>query len=301
MLLLPSNSGLRAFEAAARCLSFNKAAEELNVTPGAVSRQIQTLEEFLGKPLFHRHHKKVELTAVGRQYLAEISQPLQKISAASMRLRTAPRQNMISICTYPSFAVRWLIPRWAKLHEHFPGLDIQLTTSLNPADFLKDGFDLSIQVLKDGSSQRGYHIDKLLDIRTYPVASPEVAARVHTYADLNSVTLLHESPRPTDWPRWCAHVGADMIDANGGLNFESADMALHAAIEGIGVTIGIDVLIRDDIKSGRLVKLFEGERPSTHPFQIVTSATRPTNQKVEAVKDWLLNEALLAEGGGHQG
>jgi len=299
MLLLPSNSGLRAFEAAARCLSFNKASEELNVTPGAVSRQIQALEEFLGKPLFHRQHKRVELTAVGRQYLAEISQPLQKISAASTRIRTAPRQNMISICTYPSFALRWLIPRWAELHDQFPGLDIQLTTSLNPADFLKDGFDLSIQVLKDGISQRGYHIDKLLDICTYPVASPDIAARVQNYEDLNSVTLLHESPRPTDWPRWCSHVGADMVDANKGLNFESADMALHAAIEGIGVTIGIDVLIRDDIKSGRLVKLFSGERPSTHPFQIVTSATRPANARVEAVKNWLLLEAQRTEGGGH--
>jgi len=301
MLLLPSNSGLRSFEAAARHLSFNKAAEELNVTPGAVSRQIQALEDYLGKPLFHRQHKKVELTAVGRQYLAEISQPLRKISAASTRLRTAPRQNMISICTYPSFAVRWLIPRWAKLHEQFPGLDVQLTTSLNPADFLKDGFDLSIQVLKEGSNQRGYHIDKLLDISTYPVASPDIAAKVKSYADLNDVPLLHESPRPTDWPRWCEHVGAHMVDANGGLNFESADMALHAAIEGVGVPIGIDVLIRDDIKSGRLIKLFEAERPSTHPFQIVTSAARPLNKRLENLKDWLLQEARLAEGGGQDG
>ena len=298
MLTIPSNSGLKSFESAARHLSFNKAAEELNVTPGAVSRQIQSLEDFLGKALFHRQHKKVELTAVGRQYLAEISQPLQKISAASDRLRTAQKKNVISICTYPSFAVRWLIPRWARLHERFPDLDIQLTTSLNPADYLEDGFDLSIQVLKEGSSQRGYMIDKLLDVKTFPVCNPEIAQEIHTVEDLSKFPLLHESPRPTDWPRWCEFAGVKNINANSGMNFESADMALHAAIEGIGIVIGIDILIREDINNGRLVKLFGTERPSTHPFHIVRSVASRRNPNIELLKDWLLDEAHFAEESG---
>ncbi|MBE7636658.1 transcriptional regulator GcvA [Sneathiella sp. P13V-1] len=298
MLIIPSNSGLKSFESAARHLSFNKAAEELNVTPGAVSRQIQSLEEFLGKTLFHRHHKKVELTAIGRQYHAEISQPLQKISAASDRIRTTSQNNTLSICTYPSFAVRWLIPRWAKLHEDFPDLNIQLTTSLNAADYLEDGFDMSIQVLKEGYSQRGFNIDKLLDVKTFPVCSPTLAKEIRSFEDLNKFPLLHESPRPTDWPRWCEYAGASKINANGGMNFESADMALHAAIEGIGVVIGIDILIREDIKNGRLVKLFDLERPSTHPFHVVTSTSSRRNPNIEHLKNWLLEEAGHAEESG---
>jgi LysR family transcriptional regulator, glycine cleavage system transcriptional activator len=291
MLLIPSNSGLKSFEAAARYLSFNQAAEELNVTPGAISRQIQSLEEFLGKALFHRHHKRVELTAVGRQYLAEISHPLQKISAASTRLRSEPRRNAISICTYPTFAIRWLIPRWAKLHETFPELDIQLTTSLNPADFTEEGFDISIQVLQKGWAQKGYVIEPLLNISTYPVCSPKIAKKISSLDDLSNVTLLHESPRPTDWPRWCKLAGVSHLDANKGLNFESADMALHAAIEGVGVAIGIDVLIEEDVKNGRLVKLFEPSRQSNFPFQLVTPAAKSGHGKIKELRQWLLNQA----------
>jgi len=288
MLHLPSTSGLKSFEAAARYLSFNQAAEELNVTPGAVSRQIQSLEAFLGKALFHRFHKRVELTAVGRQYLAEISLPLQKISAASRRLKSEPKKNIFSICTYPTFAIRWLIPRWAELHETFPELDIQLTTSLNPADFQEEGFDISIQVLKEGTQRRGFEIDKLIDIETYPVCSPELAARINKPEDLANVTLLHESPRPTDWPRWFDLAGIKEIDANRGMNFESADMAMHAAMEGIGVAIDIDVLIEADVARGKLVKLFDIHRPSRFPFQVVTPSSRAAHPKLKALRNWIL-------------
>ncbi len=290
MLHLPSVSGLRAFEAAARYLSFNQAAEELHVTPGAVSRQIQTLEEYLGKTLFHRAHKKVTLTAVGRQYLSEIAPSLQKISAASQRLKVEPKRNKISICAYPTFAIRWLIPRWAALHEAFPDLDIQLTTSLNPADFEEEGFDISIQVVKDGESRKGYQIDKLLDVATYPVCSPQLAQKINTPADLSAVTLLHESPRPTDWPRWLKHANIENVDGNKGLNFESADMALHAAMEGVGVAIGIDALIEDDVAKGRLIKLFGAARLSRFPFQIVTPQERLSNARLGKVRNWLLSE-----------
>ncbi len=290
MLTLPSISGLRAFEAACRYLSFNQAAEELNVTPGAVSRQIQSLEQFLGKTLFHRHHKRVELTAVGRQYLAEISLPLEKISAASNRLRSEPKQNVISICAYPTFAIRWLIPRWAALYEAFPDIDIQLTTSLNPADFNETGFDISIHVLAEGATKKGFQIDKLLDVDTYPVCSPELAKQVHCPEDLTKVNLFHESPRPTDWPRWCSEAGITGIDPNRGMNFESANMALHAAIEGLGVAIGIDALVHDDIKAGRLVKLFDVTRRSRFPFQLVTPIRHTVHPKLDALRVWLLNE-----------
>ncbi|WP_025898421.1 transcriptional regulator GcvA [Sneathiella glossodoripedis] len=292
MLYLPSAAGLRSFEAAARHLSFNQAAEELNVTPGAVSRQIQALEDYLGRPLFHRAHKRVTLTAVGRQYLSEIAPSLQKISAASQRLKAEPRRNKISICVYPTFAIRWLIPRWAALHEVFPDLDIQLTTSLNPADFEEESFDISIQVIREGDTRKGFQIDKLMDVATFPVCSPELAKKIQSPSDLANVTLLHESPRPTDWPRWLKHAGITDIDGNAGLNFESADIALHAAMEGIGVAMGIDVLIDEDVKKGRLVKLFGSSRLSRFPFQVVTPTNRLTNKSLCAVREWILSEGV---------
>ncbi|MFT6559102.1 LysR substrate-binding domain-containing protein [Sneathiella sp.] len=291
MLTIPSISGLRAFEASCRYLSFNQAAEELNVTPGAVSRQIHSLEQFLGKTLFHRHHKRIELTAVGRQYLAEINLPLEKISAATNRLRSEPRRNVISICAYPTFAIRWLIPRWAALYDAFPDLDIQLTTSLNPADFDEQNFDISIDVMTMGSSRKGCQIDKLLDVETYPVCSPELAKEITCFDDLNKVTLLHESPRPTDWQRWAAAANISSLDTSRGMNFESANMALHAAIEGLGVVIGIDALVQEDIKKGRLVKLFSVTRVSHFPFQLVTQNRTVMHPKLQAVRQWLLEQA----------
>jgi len=288
MLQIPSTAGLRAFEAACRYLSFNQAAEELGVTPGAVSRQIQSLEQYLGKTLFHRHHKRVELTAVGRQYLAEITVPLEKIAAASTRLRSETRRNAVSICTYPSFAIGWLIPRWAAFHENHPDIDVQLITSLNPADFERDDFDISIQVLEDGTTLTGMRVDKLLEVDTYPICSPAIAEKLSTPADLNNVVLLHESPRPTDWPRWVEEAGVENIDTAKGLHFESANMAHHAAMNGLGVAIGIDALVRNDIASGRLVKPFDFTRRSGNPFHIVTSARKATRPKLVAIRQWML-------------
>ncbi|TNE34335.1 MAG: transcriptional regulator GcvA [Alphaproteobacteria bacterium] len=291
MLQMPSSSGLRAFEAACRYLSFNQAAEELGVTPGAVSRQIQALEQYLGKTLFHRQHKRIELTAVGRQYLAEIALPLEKIAAASARLRSETRRDAVSVCAYPTFAIRWLIPRWPALYERHPDIDVQLITSLNPADFERDDFDIAVQVVAEGSNMRGLRLDKLLEIDTYPVCSPALAARIRTPEDLRDAVLVHESPRPTDWPRWLKEAGIDDIDTNKGLHFESANMALHAAMNGLGVAIGIDALVRDDIAAGRLVRLFDVVRRSGFPFHIVSSARKASRPKLAAVREWMLEEA----------
>jgi len=291
MLQIPSSSGLRAFEAACRYLSFNQAAEELGVTPGAVSRQIQTLEHYLGKTLFHRHHKRIELTAVGRQYLAEITLPLEKIAAATARLRSETRRNAVSICAYPTFVLRWLIPRWANLYERHPDIDVQLVTSLNPTDFERDDFDLSIQILPEGASLTGMRVDKLLDVLTYPVCSPEMAERFAVPGDLRHAVLLHESPRPTDWARWCAAAGLHDIDTNKGLHFESANMALHAAENGLGVAIGIEALVKDSISGGQLVRLFDVARRSNQPFQIVSSARKADRPKLRAVREWMLEAA----------
>lgn len=290
MKYLPSTNALRAFEAASRHLSFQDAAAELHVTPGAVSRQIQGLEDRLGAALFRRQHKKVDLTPLGRHYAAEIRPPLQRLADITARIQGETASNAISICAYPSFAIRWFIPRWGKFYDDHPHLDLRLTTSLNPGDFESGEYHMAIQVLPEGAQRPGLRVRKLMDIDTFPVCSPEVAAAIRAPSDLAGQTLLHDNPRPRDWARWAAVAGLAELDTSKGLHFESMNLAFQAAIEGLGVAIGVAGLVADDIAAGRLVRLFETSRRSRHPFTLVYPESRAEDENVMALVDWLLSE-----------
>ncbi len=152
---IPSLSALKAFEAAARQASFQGAANELNLTPGAISQKIRSLEEFFGKKLFERGHKRVRPTALGRDYLADIRGPLGQLANASCRICELEKNSTVSICAYPTFAIRWLIPRWGALYDLYPNIDIRLTTSLNVAEFTSGHYDLTIQVQGDRAMRDG--------------------------------------------------------------------------------------------------------------------------------------------------
>jgi LysR family glycine cleavage system transcriptional activator len=171
MRAFPSATRLLAFEAAARTLSFVRVARELNVTPGAVSRQIQGLEEHLGATLFLRHHKRVELTPIGREYLAEIGPSLARIAAASARIQGASSRGALSIRSYPTFAIRWLLPRWGRFYDRSPEIDVRLTTSLTAVDFARDDYDLAIQVASEGRARPGLVQHKLVDVVVFPVCT----------------------------------------------------------------------------------------------------------------------------------
>lgn len=287
---IPSTKALQAFEASARYLSFLQAAEELSVTPGAVSRQIQALETLLGRRLFLRHHKRVALTRTGRDYLAEIQGPLAQIGAATARLRDADGAAL-SICAYPSFAIRWFIPRWTRFYDRHPNVDVRLTTSLAPVDFARDDYDMAIRVLADDEVPPGLCAHRVVDVETMPVCAPDLAARLTTPADLVRVALLHADPRPDDWPRWLAMAGVDGIDATKGQRFESVNLATQAAAEGLGVAIGLKALIRDDLAQGRLVRPFGPVRRSRRSMQLVYPEARAGDAKLAAFRDWLLAEA----------
>ncbi|MBT4043264.1 MAG: transcriptional regulator GcvA [Rhodospirillaceae bacterium] len=291
---IPSTTALLAFRTAAHHLSFLQAAQIRNVTPGAISRQIQGLEEMLGTRLFHRHHKRVELTAQGRDYLAEISTPLDHLAAATARLRGERHSAAISICAYPTFAIRWLLPRWGRFYDRHPDVDVRLTTSLNPVDFSRDDYDLSIQVMGGNAQTAGLQSHQFLSVDTYPICSPDVAARINAPSDLVEHTLIHSGPRPTDWRRWLTTVGLPTLNGARELRFESLNLAIQAAIEGIGVAIGIDALVREDLAQGRLVRLFDMQRRSNHPFHIVYPDGKAKDERLIAFRDWLLEEAATA-------
>ncbi len=261
------------------------------MTPGAISRQIQGLEELLGTRLFHRHHKRVELTAEGRDYLAEITTPLDHLAAATARLQGERERGAISICAYPTFAIRWLLPRWGRFYDRHPEVDVRLTTSLNPVDFNRDDYDLAIQVLAADARPAGLRCHQFLAIDTFPVCSPRLAERIAKPEDLAQQTLIHSGPRPTDWRRWLTAAGLPTLNGARELRFESLNLAIQAAIEGIGVAIGIEALFKEELEQGRLVRLFKIDRRSGHPFQIVYPDDKAADPRLIAFRDWLLEEA----------
>jgi LysR family glycine cleavage system transcriptional activator len=246
---------LSAFEASARHLSFLQAAAELHVTPGAVSRQIQALESLLGRPLFVRHHKRVELTRTGRDYLEDIRAPLSRIGEATARVQGADAEAALSICAYPTFAIRWFIPRWGRFYDRNPGLDVRLTTSLTPVDFERDEYDLAIQVAETDAPPPG-----------------------------------HGEPRPRDWARWLETAGVEGVEAEKGLHFESLNLAIQAAIEGLGVAIGIEALVREDLAEGRLIQPFAPLRRSRRAMHLLYPEAKAANPNLRAFRDWLLGE-----------
>lgn len=292
---IPSTNALLSFRAAARHLSFLQAAQERNVTPGAISRQIQSLEELLGAPLFLRRHRSVELSPQGRDYLAEIATPLDHLAAATARIQGQQGGAAISICAYPTFAIRWLLPRWGRFYDRHPEVDVRLTTSLNPVDFSRGDYDLAIQVLPDGRKIAGLHSHHLLNVDTFPVCGPALAGRIHQPEDLARQTLLHSGPRPTDWRRWLTAAALPTLNGARELRFESLNLAIQAAIEGIGVAIGIEALLSEDLRQGRLVRLFEITRRSEHPFQLVYPEGKARDARLIAFRDWLLEEAGASE------
>jgi LysR family glycine cleavage system transcriptional activator len=286
---------LLAFEAAARGGSFLHAARTLNVTPGAVSRQIQGLESFLGARLFVRHHRRVELTPLGRSYLGEIAVPLDRIGAATARIRGDSRRGAIAVLAYPTFAIRWLIPRWGRFYDRHPSIDVRLTTSLGPVDFVRGDHDLAVQVVREGDSPAGLAVHELIGVAVFPVCSPPVAARLRAPADLGAETLLHGTPRPRDWLHWIEAAGAVALDPDRGIRFESLNLAFQAAIEGLGVAMGIEALVADDLAAGRLVRPFAAAWRSHRPFCVVYPAARAEEPTLALFRDWLLEEAT---GGG---
>ena len=290
----PPLNALRSFECAGRQMSFAKAAEELNVTPGAVSRQIKTLEDWLGAPLFRRRHKQVVLTALGRSYLASVSLPLEEIAAATARMRRRESDRPIAICSYPTFALRWLVPRWGRFYNRHPDIDVQLTTSLQPVDFERDDYDAAIMVGEGSTTWPRLTSRKLVDVELAPVCSPNLLKRsgpLHSPADLAGFTLLHGSPRPHDWSRWLEFAGVSSVDSKSGLTFDSLNLALQAAIEGLGMAIAVRALVRDDLAAGRLVEPFGLVRRSQRPFHLVYPPGRERDSRLRHFIDWLCEEA----------
>ena len=293
---LPPLNALRAFEAAARHLSFLKAAEELNVTAGAVSQQIKTLEDHLSLKLFRRQARGVLLTDAGQRYGKRIGELLDQIAAATRDLGRQSGGAVLTVTTMPSFAARWLIPRLGAFGRLHPELAVRTLADDKLATFLDDDVDVAIRF--GAGNYVGLTADFLFREEVFPVCSPRLLEGdmpPRRLEDLAHHTLLHDEPHPglheLEWSAWLAKRGIRNIDAHQGPRFTYTHMSLTAAAMGQGLALGTSVLCADDLESGRLVRPFPDKIVAAFAYYLVFPPMALDRPRVVAFRDWMLEAA----------
>jgi LysR family glycine cleavage system transcriptional activator len=283
-------TALPAFDAAARHLSFTKAAAELHVTHGAISRAIRNLEERLGTRLFERGTRSVRLTPAGAIYAAEIGAALDRVGAATIVATASRLAGVLNVSTSDGFAGRWLVPRLHRFHRAHRDIDVRLSTSGLFADFIRDGIDIAIRYGAGG--YEGVVWELLAEEEVSPVCSPELLQGEHPLrspGDLRHHRLIHDNFR-IDWAMWLEHAGLDDIDPNSGVKFDAAAYAVEAAVQGEGVLLGRSALVSADLAAGRLVRPFNLALKSRWKYYVVYPDGALRQRKVKAFRDWLFSE-----------
>jgi LysR family transcriptional regulator, glycine cleavage system transcriptional activator len=295
---LPPLNGLRAFEAVARHLSFQNAAEELFVTPGAISQQIKKLEEILQTSLFNRDSHGVSLTEAGLQLLPGLSAGFEQLDSAVQSLKRNTEAQHVTISSTPSFAAKWLVARlenWTALH---PEIDVRMSASLNLANFGPDGIDIAVRF--GSGNYDGLSSTLLLKESFVVVCSPIFVEGAHPITSpeaLRDQTLIHvtgpstSSQIGTDWREWLKSAGVNGIDVTRGLAIDDSGVAILAAIGGQGFLLARRTLVEADIAAGRLALPFDLDLPIEFSWHIVAPDDKLARPEVSAFKDWLLSEA----------
>jgi len=291
---LPSLNGLRAFEAAARHLSFTRAASELNVTQTAISHQIRRLELELGVRLFVRQNRALELTAEARDYLPGIRAAFNDLRLATDRLLRRGDDNVLTVSTLASFAAKWLLPRLSSFQDLHASIDVRITTSTSLLDFRDGNVDAGIRYGR--GHWPGVRADWLMADELFPVCSPALLAGKHPLRrpeDLRDHVLLHTSNTGSDdWRQWLTAAGLPSdISQQRGLTFDLIFMTVQAAIDGAGVAMGRTTYVRDDIAKGRLVVPFTIALPADAGFYLVSPDGRADPPKLGAFRNWLIAAA----------
>jgi LysR family glycine cleavage system transcriptional activator len=288
---LPSLNGLRAFEAAARHLSFTNAAAELNVTQTAISHQIRRLEEELGIRLFVRQNRALALTPEARDYLPGVRAAFNDLRLATDRVLRKDNDHVLTVSTLASLAAKWLLPRLSAFQEAHPGIDVRITTSTALVDFRSGDVDAAIRY---GRGQwPGLRADWLMADQLFPVCSPALLTGdrpLRSPEDLAYRTLLHSSAGyDADWRLWLTAAGLPAnISKQPGLTFDLVLMTVQAAIDGIGVAIGRTSFVEADIAKGRLVVPFKITLPADAGFYLVSPEKRADSRKLGAFRQWLV-------------
>lgn len=287
----PPLTSVRTFITAARAGSFLKAADELCVTPAAVSRSVRTLEDYLGCPLFHRGHRQIELTEDGQFYLRELGDAFERIALATQNLAARRMKRPLAVCAFPSFILDWLIPRWSSQQLRENSFDLRfVTTHTHDVDF---SGEIDVAILTDREVYRNNTCEKLFTASLVPVCSPNYlppgtsADDVEEWAD----GLLVSETRPNDWDRWReANGGRWRFDPFRGRRFESSPLMYQAAIAGMGIGIGIREILFREFATGSLIEPFPETAPAPCPFYMIRPASTDSHPYFAAFRQWIRKE-----------
>lgn len=289
---LPPLTALRAFDAAARHLSFARAAAELNVTPAALSFQIKSLEAHLGHPLFHRLNRAVELTESGKALAPGCAEGFDALASAWRQTRKLHEDHILQITAGPGFTAKWLAPRIYDFARHNPEIDLRFAASLRLNDLERDGLDIAIRFGQ--SRDPAYFSEPLIEEWISPVMTPEMAQRFPTPDSLCDAPLLLDDSLsvldpPFGWPNWLQAAGLRFTPSYNA-SFSQSDHALDAALAGAGVAMGRSALIARDLRAGRLVAPYELGLPTGGGFRLLCRIGMENRPHIAAFRTWVRQE-----------
>ncbi|MDN0076925.1 transcriptional regulator GcvA [Crenobacter sp. SG2303] len=286
---LPPLNALRVFIAAAEYLSFTRAASALHLTQGAVSRQVQALEAFYGTPLFVRQARGLSLTAEGEALLGPVREAFRLLHEASEALMV--RQGDLRVRCPPTMAMRWLLPNLPDFQARYPALTVHLISQLqHDMPFNRALYDLALIGMDSEDPGPGLVAERLSRELLVPVCAPALLDGPHPLREPNDLayrTLLHPWREQDSWRQWLRLAGATKVDANSGLTFDTLEYALHAAANGMGVTLGQLSMVRDDVERGRLVIPFDTVLETEWSYYLIYPENSAELPKVRAFRDWL--------------
>jgi LysR family transcriptional regulator, glycine cleavage system transcriptional activator len=297
---VPSISELTSFVAAAQHGSFTRAASELNLTQGAISRQIRDLESRLGIRLFERIRQRVVLTDAGKLYLSPVKKALDNLADATQKALSFSNVTILNLVVLPTFGGHWLVPRLPEFQNKHPEITIHLTTRQQPIDFAVEPFDIAI--FHDSCNWPGTIAHHLLDDDLLAVCSPKLHTRqaIQTPADVAKFPLLYQTEKPSRWAEWMVRAGVTLDVPPRGHAYQNFAMMAQAAVAGLGIALLPRYLVEDDIADRRLVIVADRFARIRTSYYLIVPEKRTGAISVQAFAQWLLAEAQrYTSGKGH--
>jgi LysR family glycine cleavage system transcriptional activator len=296
MAAFPPLKAVRYFEAAARHLSFSKAAEELNVTHSAISHQIKALEEWVGQPLFDRTGRALRLTEGGRQFLPPVRSAFQQLADAAQDLRQLCHGGPLTVSVLPSLASKWLVPRLFDFRANHPEIEVRISATERVEQIGQGGIDIAIRYGR--GKWPNVDSELLLKDDLFPIVSPLLLsgdAQLKEPRDLANFTLLSDTTWQAAqfdfWQQWLEHAGVTGLELKGGgFSFNYSNLLIQAAVDGLGVALGNTMLASDDLRAGRLVKPFDISVPLDTGYYVVYVRDALKRPKIRAFRDWVMDQ-----------
>jgi LysR family glycine cleavage system transcriptional activator len=296
MAAFPPLKAVRYFEAAARHLSFSKAAEELNVTHSAISHQIKALEEWVGQPLFDRTGRALRLTEGGRQFLPPVRSAFQQLADAAQDLRQLCHGGPLTVSVLPSLASKWLVPRLFDFRAKHPEIEVRISATERVEQIGQGGIDIAIRYGR--GKWPNVDSELLLKDDLFPIASPQLLSGdtpLKEPRDLANFTLISDTTWQAAqfdfWQQWLEHAGVTGLELKaGGFSFNYSNLLIQAAVDGLGVALGNTMLASDDLRAGRLVRPFDISVPLDTGYYVVYVRDALKRPKIKAFRDWVVDQ-----------